>query len=240
MTDRPTGSLTSPRTWAVVPYRGHSGKQRLAGFLSGSERRDVILALLGDVLDALEAVATIERVFVVAPSTTRLPSEAGARIELLAERDGGGSDEPVGLNPALVRAQAKAMAAGVDRLLIVPADLPVLSAGDVEAVLHASETFAGPDGVVIAPDGADGGTNALLLAPPAMLPPRFGVDSFRAHLALASELGVDAAVVRRAGLALDLDTPADVARLLRVGTSGRTLALARSLQLGHRLALAAG
>lgn len=238
MTDRPTDRRTSPRIWAAVPYRGDSGKQRLAGFLTNDERRDVVAALLGDVLAAVEAVAAIERVLVVAPPATRLQSDAGSRVALLVERDGGGADDPVGLNPALVRAQAEATAAGVDRLLIVPADLPLLSSGDIEAMLQPVETFEGCDGVVIAPDGVESGTNALLLAPPMTLTPRFGAESFRAHLALATERGVASAVVRRAGLALDLDTPADVSWLLRTGTSGRTLALARALRLDDRLALA--
>jgi 2-phospho-L-lactate guanylyltransferase len=46
------------------------------------------------------------------------------------------------------------------------------------------------------------------------IPFRFGPGSFDAHLAAARAAGVPTAVVERPGLAFDLDTPADLERLL--------------------------
>ena len=234
------------RTWAAVPFRGRSGKRRLAGLLDDDERGRLVYALLGDVLAALLAVPAIERVLVVAPVSVELPEPvdgrgaslpgADERVAVLPERADEG-DARTGLNPALVRAQAVAVEAGVDRLLIVPADLPLLRPADVAAVLGQAAALPTGQGVVIAPDAAATGTNAVLLAPPDALSPQFGVGSYRAHLAQADSRGLPRVTVRRPSLSLDLDTPADVARLLAVGPGavGRTAALARALQLGDRL-----
>ena len=231
-----TGSgPTGRRTWAAVPFRGRSGKRRLAGLLDDEERGRLVHALLGDVLAALVAVPAIERVLVVAPTGAEVPDHSDERVTLLVERedaDGG----PIGLNPALARAQAAAVGAGVSRLLIVPADLPLLRPADVAALLGASSALSHGRGAVVAPDAAETGTNALVLAPPDVLAPQFGADSYRVHLAQAEERGIPVATVRRPGVALDLDTPADVARLLASVITGRTTALARALQLGERLA----
>jgi 2-phospho-L-lactate guanylyltransferase len=148
-------------------------------------------------------------------------------------------DDPGGLNSALARAQSVAADGGAARLLIVPADLPLLRPADVAALLGASSVLSSREGAVIAPDAAGAGTNALVLAPPDALLPRFGIDSYRAHVSQAEARRVPCATVRRPGLELDLDTPADMARLLASGATGRTLTLARSLRLGERLAVVA-
>ena len=236
-----TGSGAAGCTWAAVPFRGRSGKRRLAGLLDDEERGRLVHALLGDVLAALLAVLTIERVLVVVPAGVELlerdvePSVgASDRLVLLPERPQNG-DGPIGLNLALARAQAVAGDAGVGRLLIVPADLPLLRPADVAALLGRATALWSGRGAVIAPDGAGTGTNALLLTPPAALTPEFGVESYRAHVAQAEARGVSSTAVHRPGLALDLDTPADVARLLASGATGRTVMLARSLRLDERL-----
>lgn len=227
------------RTWAAVPYRGESGKQRLSGLLSDHERVRVVVALLADVLGALTAVPPIERILVVAPNGVRLPSQLDVSVTLLPERSAVGSGQPAGLNTALVSAQQTASAEGADRLLVIPADLPLLTPEDVGALLSALPTSEARHGVVIAPDGTESGTNALLLSPPTALGPMFGMQSFSRHVAQAASRGLPCVIVRRPNLALDLDTPADVARLLVTGRAGQTLALARTLGLDERLGMTA-
>ncbi len=67
--------------------------------------------------------------------------------------------------------------------------------------------------VVLAPDRAGAGTNALLLRPPGSMPFAFGAGSYAGHLALAREHGVAVATYRAAGTAFDVDGPADLAEL---------------------------
>ena len=63
--------------------------------------------------------------------------------------------------------------------------------------------------LVICPDEAEDGTNALLLAPPGEFTFRYGPGSFRAHLAEAARRGRSAHVVPAPGLRFDLDTESD-------------------------------
>ena len=70
-------------------------------------------------------------------------------------------------------------------------------------------------GVVIAPDAADQATNALVLSPPDPDFFRFGPSSFAAHLEAARERGATVEIVRRPGLAFDLDTPEDYRAFVR-------------------------
>src|SRR5438105_3390640 len=57
----------------------------------------------------------------------------------------------------------------------------------------------------------------LALRPPAAIPFRFGIDSFSAHQEAARSASVPLAIVRRPGLAFDLDTPDDLSEWLRSG-----------------------
>ena len=89
--------------------------------------------------------------------------------------------------------------------LVVPADLPLVTAADLDAVV----TGQARPVVVVAPTG-DGGTGALLRRPADVVPPAFGPDSARAHLRLAARQAVRGVLLPRPGLALDIDTPEDL------------------------------
>jgi 2-phospho-L-lactate guanylyltransferase len=67
--------------------------------------------------------------------------------------------------------------------------------------------------VIISPDRAHAGTNALMLRPPDALPFAFGIGSYKAHLHAARERGLDIRVCERPHLAFDIDTAEDLARL---------------------------
>ena len=89
------------------------------------------------------------------------------------------------------------------------ADLPLVRAADVAALMAA----AGDAAVALAPDHAGTGTNALTLPLPTPFELKFGPGSFAAHLAEASRVALTATVVRREGLACDIDEPTDLEAL---------------------------
>jgi len=124
--------------------------------------------------------------------------------------------ESRGLNPALEEGRCRALEIGASTLLVLPADLPLLDAGDVRAVLEV--VGEGPS-VIISPDGTRSGTNALLLQPPDLLPFAFGPDSFEAHLGAARRRDLRVRVCERPHLAFDLDTAGDLARLKKTGVT---------------------
>jgi 2-phospho-L-lactate guanylyltransferase len=111
-----------------------------------------------------------------------------------------------GLNPALTQAARFAQARGASGVLILPVDLPRLTAQDLETMLALGATSPA---VVIAPCRHETGTNALLVCPPALIQFAFGPDSFAAHCAAARAAGVEPLIYRADGIAFDLDTPDD-------------------------------
>ena len=67
---------------------------------------------------------------------------------------------------------------------------------------------------MIVPDRHGTGTNALVLSPPDAIAPSFGPGSLARHVAAAEQAGVPHSVEDVPGLALDVDTPADLAELI--------------------------
>jgi 2-phospho-L-lactate guanylyltransferase len=220
-----------PGLWVAIPFKGPAGsKRRLAGLLDEDERARLSLAILDGVLDAVLDSEPVARVLLLMPSGAPPPSRSDGRLDVLVEsaRISGAMD---GLNGALRQAQAEADKGGASRLLILPSDLPLVDGADVDALAAASDDTR----AVIAPDRAEEGTNALVLAPPVAFRPDFGVGSFARHRQLAERAGLTVGVVRRPGLALDLDTPADIRELLAIDTSSRATRLLRALDIERRL-----
>ena len=98
------------------------------------------------------------------------------------------------------------MARGARAVLVLPADLPLLTSGDIMAMLDLAHE---PRCVVIAPDARGEGTNALMLRPPDALNFAFGPQSFYEHCAQAETSQLALHIYRSPTVALDLDTPAD-------------------------------
>jgi len=183
-------------------------KQRLSGVLDAGHRRALMLALLGDVLARAFAAPSASAVAVVTddPVAAATAREAGAGVL---------SDGGLPWNEGLVHALGL-LADAPSGVLFLSADLPTVATDDVEAMIASCP----PRGIAIG-RAHDAGTNALALRPPDVLVPSFGAPrSSAVHAALAAEAGVAAVLVDRPGLALDLDTPSDLAEALAAPAGG--------------------
>jgi 2-phospho-L-lactate guanylyltransferase (CobY/MobA/RfbA family) len=89
--------------------------------------------------------------------------------------------------------------------------------------------------VVIAPSWDSRGTNAVLMRPPDALHLRFGSWSFLPHVKQAKRRGFSYKVVRLPRVALDVDTPADLARLVPQATGTRSYAVLQDMGILPRL-----
>jgi 2-phospho-L-lactate/phosphoenolpyruvate guanylyltransferase len=186
-------------SWALVPVKaGGLGKQRLAHALTHQQRGALVRVMLGEVLTALAAAPAIDKVLVLSSARGPVPQA----IEVL--RDPGS-----GLNASLQAMLPLLQARGATRLTILFADLPLVTATDIADLVAA----AGASAVAVAPDHAGTGTNALTLPLPTPFQLRFGPGSCAAHLAEAARTGLTVEVVQRAGLACDIDEPADLEAL---------------------------
>ncbi len=184
--------------WAIIPAKPFSaGKSRLSALLSADQRAALNRQLFGRVLDAVLGCLRHDRIAVVSTDALLLAMMRGLGVHALDETGDG-------LNAALSLACRYATAHGASAIAVLPSDLPMVSAADVAALLAAPSDAPS---CVIAPDDQEEGTNALVLAPPAADFFRFGPGSFQAHLTEAKARGMAVRILRRPGLAHDLDTP---------------------------------
>jgi len=194
---------------AVVPVKDLRGtKSRLAPILDPGARAGLTLYMMGRVVRAI-VEAGVEDVCVVSPDRMVLEEAKRRGATPLVQ-------ESRGLNPALEEGRRRALELGAPTLLVLPADLPLLDAGDVRAVLQETGERSS---AVISPDSMRSGTNALLLHPPDVLSFAFGPDSFEAHLGAARRRDLDVRICERPHLAFDLDTAGDLARLREAGAA---------------------
>jgi 2-phospho-L-lactate guanylyltransferase len=219
--------LSRPALWAVVPVKDLAhAKQRLAKVLSAQERRELFAAMLEDVLGALAASAGLAGTLMVTrdPLAQNLAARYGARLVAEEQNRGHSAASTLG-----ARTLAHETAAG---MVQVPADIPLLTPDDVAALLRA---HGEPPAVTLGPARDERGTNALVCSPPDVLPLRFGDDSFWPHLERARSLGIEPQIVRRRGLALDVDTPDDLAAFLAAPSETRAWAYLSESGIAERL-----
>ena len=189
--------------WALIPVKAPGrGKTRLAPALTPHEREALVSGMLRHVLDTVSGCRAIQRVCVLGPTRPNLGSK-------VLRFDDPGPD----LNGALESTMAAITAAGPERILVLPADLPCLGPADVERLAD-----LGPETMGIAPDRHHTGTNALSLPLPAGIrfPFSFGQDSFSSHCQHAKNLGLSVEAILSFGLEKDIDDPLDLADAVRI------------------------
>lgn len=170
---------------AIVPIKPPAArKTRLTG-MDADARLALTDRMLTHVVAVLKAAAGVGRVVL-------LSNESHGRADWI-------SDEGRGLNAELEAARA---VVGGD-VLVIHADLPLLTAQDVGELL----AIADRSGAALAPDRHGTGTNALALRTGLPFAFRFGPDSCARHRAQLSD---STAVLLRPGLATDIDTAEDM------------------------------
>jgi 2-phospho-L-lactate/phosphoenolpyruvate guanylyltransferase len=120
---------------------------------------------------------------------------------------------------------------GVDFTLVIPADIPLVQSAELNEIM----AQAPQDGSVLVPAADGRGTNAALRRPANLFPLKFGNDSFQPHLAAARETGKTCIVLRLPGMALDIDSPADLQQLAATPGSSRAQSLIRDWGLDNQL-----
>jgi 2-phospho-L-lactate guanylyltransferase len=212
-------SVKSPSqssVWAVVPVKETVlAKQRLAKVLSRSLRQALAVAMFEDVMEALSASHGLAGIAVVTldQNAAQIAARWGAEVWTECAHEG---------HTGAVTAAARRLAKNGSTMLTLPGDIPLVSASDIAAV-RAAHPY-GP-GFTIVPAWDDLGSNAIVCSPSDAVPLRFGPNSFFPHLAAARRQGLEPCIVRRDGIAIDIDEPADLARFMRAPSDTRTWTL---------------
>jgi 2-phospho-L-lactate guanylyltransferase len=191
------------KTLAILPVKSFgAAKQRLAESLGAGSRQALAQAMFTDVLSSVRRVPELDAIVVVTSDRSAESAAAADRVGVLRDSAEAGHSEAalIGIRHAL--------AEGYERVMLIPGDTPLVRPDELAGLL------AGSRPVVIVPDRHGTGTNALVLSPPDAIAPSFGPGSLERHRAAAELTGVPPGVEDVPGLALDVDTPADLAALV--------------------------
>ncbi len=188
-------------TWAVLPVKPYCrGKSRLRECLEADEMIELNRFLFEQTFHKLRASNSLDKVLVVSQDDQALDFarlNGGIALQENAESS---------LNAAVAQALQFIMTTGPGRVLILPADLPYMTAEDLEALLTMETAERA---MVIVPDTRQLGTNAILLSNANMLKPQFGRRSFQKHIRQATSSGAELIVWLNENIQQDLDTPQD-------------------------------
>jgi 2-phospho-L-lactate/phosphoenolpyruvate guanylyltransferase len=189
--------------WAIIPVKPlNRAKSRLSQVLTPEQRYQLAETMLRHVLGVIQSVPQVLGTLVISRDNKALAiaREYGARTV----QESGAPE----LNTALMRATQVVARWKGSAVLILPADLPLLSGEDIVSMIHLSGRSS--PSVVLATDQHEDGTNAMFVRPPGLIEYAYGTGSYARHKQFAQDAGADIHVYHSERLLLDIDVPADL------------------------------
>ena len=210
---------------ALIPVKGfRNAKQRLSPLLDANDREALAEAMFRDVLRQVLLARRLSATFVVTGNDGVADISLALGAEVIREAAERGETDAVDF----ARGQLKA--AGWDAVLIIPGDMPLLRARDIDELVSQLPDGATAPFALLVPSHDRMGTNALLLAPPDIIKLRFGYDSFSYHMTQVSAQKLPLRFSENEHIALDIDEPKDLQRFLAIGSeAGEAFRLARQM-----------
>ena len=182
----------------LVPFDPSEPKERLSAVLSDTERRQLAVAMLADVIAAIEAAGQTPVVLT--------PTSDAVTLDCVVVCD----DRPLS---AAVTAQVQGrLRSGANAVAVLMADCALATASAVDGLINTH-------GSLVLVPGRGGGTNALVIED-AGFSADFHGASILDHRQEADTLGITAVEYDSMRLSTDIDEPADLPEVL-LHTDGR-------------------
>jgi len=204
----------------VPVKRFERSKSRLGTILSIEQRRTLCELLLLNTIIALEQSHAISKILVVTSekSAVELASSIGAEcLKLNCDN---------GVNEALVLANEYSSNNGADATVVIPQDIPLLTASDIDSLCSRAELLV--KCIVICPSIRYDGTNALLRKPPKLIKTFYDEDSFNSHVRASTITNVPIRFHLSRRIMIDLDSAEDIRILMKEKLLNLPLAYLRS------------
>lgn len=213
----------------LIPIKDPAhAKTRLAELLSPDERRKLAWVMFEDVSRAADAARKPDCVVAVTSFRPAIEHAKRRGWDVLVE-------ESQASESASIDWASRALAGrGFDGVMRLPADLPLVRAEDIDALL--SIELRAPAALLV-PSREGTGTNAIIRMPPDLFPSRFGPGSLALHKEEAARAGVECLVVTNSRIALDIDDPSDLKLLLGLGRDTLTFDALAEMRIADRLKL---
>ena len=208
-------------TWAILPVKSFDrAKTRLRPVLSDAQCASIARLMAIDMLDALTAVATIDRILVLGQ---------GAEQAALARAYGcdyADDDPTLTISGNLADVLRLPGIGAAARVLYIPADMPHVRPGDVRKLLARNGS-----GLTICRAMRDGGSNAMVASPVRAMRFSLGSGSAERHALAASAGGHRVEILDELAFQRDIDVPQDLAWLCRSGARCSTIRYLREARL---------
>jgi len=186
--------------WALVPVKEVTeSKQRLAGVLDRHEREGLVLAMLRDVLTAIQEVDQFDGILLVSRSQKIQTLAREFVSDVFMESAGSDHSRAVIEGNGYLKVRYR-----VECSLALSGDVPRVTADDIRQVIEHHEC------VTLVPNSSGEGTNAVLTSPPNAIPCQFGGASLERHIESAATKGLEARIVRNENIGHDIDNPHDL------------------------------
>jgi 2-phospho-L-lactate/phosphoenolpyruvate guanylyltransferase len=181
----------------LIPVKDlRNAKQRLAPWLSQSDRTDLATAMFDDFCAAVLRARGFDCIFMISNCEPAIDRAQTYGWEVIRETEQHSESASVDAASRICGER------GVTALARVPIDLPLVAAEDIASVFAAVRPA--PSAVIV-PSRSGTGTNTLLRTPPTLFPSHFGPNSFPKHLAEAKSCGAECVILRNERLELDVD-----------------------------------
>lgn len=210
----------------IIPVKSLiNSKRRLDSFLIPAERKELVISLLKDVLTAatnsklaqFTTLVTSDPAIVKITQHWHLP-----KLEYLIE------PEEKGINNAVQFALEWSLSNSITSVLIIPADVPLITAKDIDALIKLAKKKSG---IIITPSQRRDGTNAFYQQPPNLFQVWYGPNSFQKNINLILKKHLPYFIFEHPAFALDIDLKEDLINLQQMNSNSNTSRFVKTLHL---------
>jgi 2-phospho-L-lactate/phosphoenolpyruvate guanylyltransferase len=209
------------KIFALVPVkRFESSKSRLGGILRIDERIKLSELLLVNTISVLKKSSAISEIVVISSDKGAMEIARRSDVKFLKEI------KDHGVNAAIALADNYSSENGAQATIVIPQDLPLLTAADVNLLCRKAESL--DRCLIICPSIRFDGSNALLRKPSGLLKTHYDEDSFNAHIRAATQFGIPIKVFLSQRIMIDLDSIEDIKILMKKRITNLPVAYLRS------------
>jgi 2-phospho-L-lactate guanylyltransferase len=208
----------------LIPFKSlATAKQRLAEALDQRQRSQLAEAMLRDVMTA--AAGVLGRIDVALVTSDSRAQAMAREFGFMVIEDIRNESETAAIEMATAWCEQR----GYDTTLVTPADIPLITSDELLRVLDA----APDEGAVFVPAYDRRGSNCILRRPAALIPLRFGNDSFLPHCEAMKRTGKELVILEMPGIGLDIDNPHELKLLVQRDGDTNAQCLLRSWGFGR-------
>ncbi len=209
------------RVHVIIPFKGvMESKSRLVSGISDDMRKRLVIAMLSDVISAVTFSKKVSHLIVIT-SDKKIENVMPKNATLLLE------DKPRGINQAIIEATEYSINMNAEATLVIPADLPLITPQDINTIISKGKS---KPAVILSPS-LTGGTNILYRTPPQIIEPKFGRNSFHAHLNESKKMNIEPKIYSSPRVSLDLDEIEDVKKLVQYENHTKTFEILHETEL---------